>query len=72
MFLCVPMLVLDGTLCNVSGSLWNVFGQLLILSDPTKNLGTLKIKCVRPINAKKPNSFSKLIPAACNFKNNAQ
>ena len=45
-FLCVPVFVLDGTLRNV-------FGQLRILSDPTKNLGTLKIKNVTPINEKK-------------------
>ena len=42
-FLCVS--VLDGTLQNV-------FGQLRILLDPTKNLGTLKIKNVTPINVK--------------------
>ena len=53
MFLCVPMFVLDGTLRNVFGSLQNVFGNLRILSDPTKNLGTLKIKNVTPINVKK-------------------
>ena len=47
MFLiCVPMFVLDGTLRNV-------FGSLRILSDPTKNLGTLKIKNVTFINVKK-------------------
>ena len=52
MFLCVPMFVLDGTLSNIFGSLENVFGHLRILSDPTKNLGTLKIKNVTPINVK--------------------
>ena len=52
MFLCVPMFVLDGTLHNIFGSLWNVFGHLRILSDPTKNLGTLRIKNVTPINVK--------------------
>ena len=46
MFLCVPVFVLDGTLRNV-------FGHFQILSDPTKNLGTLKIKNVMPINVKK-------------------
>ena len=46
MLLCVLMFVLDGTLRNV-------FGHLRILSDPTKNLGTLKIKNVTPINVKK-------------------
>ena len=46
MFLCVPVFVLDGTLRNV-------FGHFQILSDPTKNLGTLKIKNVTPINVKK-------------------
>ena len=46
MFLCVPVFVLDGTLHNV-------FGHFQILSDPTKNLGTLKIKNVTPINVKK-------------------
>ena len=45
MLLCVLMFVLDGTLRNV-------FGHLRILSDPTKNLGTLKIKNVTPINVK--------------------
>ena len=53
MLLCVPMFMLDGTLRNVFGSLRNVFGHLRILSDPTKNLGTLKIKNVTPINVKK-------------------
>ena len=53
MFLCVPVFMLDRTLCNVFGSLRNVFGLLQILSDPTKNLGTLKIKNVTPINVKK-------------------
>ena len=53
MFLCVPLFVLDGTLCNIFGSLPNVFGHLRILPDPTKNLGTLKIKNVTPINVKK-------------------
>ena len=53
MFLCVPVFVLDGTLRNIFGSLRNVFGHLQILSDPTKNLGTLKIKNVTPINVKK-------------------
>ena len=52
MFLCVSMFVLDGTLRNVFGSLRNVFGNLWILSDPTKNLGTLKIKNVTPVNVK--------------------
>ena len=46
MSLCVLVFVLDGTLRNVFGHLW-------ILSDPTKNLGTLKIKNVAPINVKK-------------------
>ena len=46
MFLCVPVFVLDGTLRNI-------FGHFQILSDPTKNLGTLKIKNVMPINVKK-------------------
>ena len=45
-FLCVPVFVLDRTLRNV-------FGHFQILSDPTKNLGTLKIKNVTPINVKK-------------------
>ena len=53
MFLCVPVFKLDRTLCNVFGSLRNVFEHLQILSDPTKNLGTLKIKNVTPINVKK-------------------
>ena len=53
MFLCVPVFMLDRTLCNVFGSLRNVFEHLQILSDPTKNLGTLKIKNVTPINVKK-------------------
>ena len=53
MFLCVPVFVLDGTLRNVFGSLRNVFGHLWLLSDPMKNLGTLKIKNVTPINVKK-------------------
>ena len=44
-FLSVPVFVSDGTF-------WNVFGQFRILSDPTKNLGTLKIKNVTPINVK--------------------
>ena len=46
MFLCVPVFVLDRTLGNV-------FGHLRILSDPTKYLGTLKIRNVTPINVKK-------------------
>ena len=46
MSLCVLVFVLDGTLRNVYGHLW-------ILSDPTKNFGTLKIKNVSPINVKK-------------------
>ena len=50
MFLCVPMFVLDGTLRNVSGTSLDI---LQILSDPTKNLGTLKIKNVTPIIVKK-------------------
>ena len=45
MFLCVPGFVLDGTLQNV-------FRHLRISSDPMKNLGTLKIKNVMPINVK--------------------
>ena len=53
MLLCVPVFVLDGTLRNVFGSLRNVFGHLWLLSDPMKNLGTLKIKNVTPINVKK-------------------
>ena len=53
MFLCVPVFVLDRTLRNVFGSLWNVFGDLQILSDPTKKLGSLKIKNVMPVNVKK-------------------
>ena len=53
MFLGVPVFMLDRTLCNVFGSLRNVFRHLQILSDPTKNLGTLKIKNVTPINVKK-------------------
>ena len=53
MLLCVPMFMLDGTLRNVFESLRNVFGHFRILSDPTKNLGTLKIKNVTPINVKK-------------------
>ena len=52
MFLCVPVFVLDRTLHNIFGSLRNVFGHPRILSDPTKNLGTLKIKNVTPINVK--------------------
>ena len=47
------MFVLDRTLRNIFGSLRNVFGHLQILSDPTKNLGTLKIKNVTPINLKR-------------------
>ena len=46
MFLCVPVFVLDRTLRNV-------FGHFQILLDPRKNLGTLKIKNVTPINVKK-------------------
>ena len=38
---------------NSSERLRNVFGHLRILSDPTKNLGTLKIKNCTPINVKK-------------------
>ena len=53
MFLCVPMFVLDGTLRNIFATLQNIFGHFQILSDPTKNLGTLKIKNVTPINVKK-------------------
>ena len=53
MLLCVLVFMLDGTLRNVFGSLRNVFGHLQILSDPTKNLGTLEIKNVTPINVKK-------------------
>ena len=45
MFLCVPVFVLDGTLQNV-------FRHLRISSDPMKNLGTLNIKNVMPINVK--------------------
>ena len=50
MFLCVPVFVLDRTLRNNFGSLQKVFGHLRILS---KNLGTLKIKNVTPINVKR-------------------
>ena len=50
MFLCVPVFVLDETLRNIFGTLRNVFGHFQILSDPTKNLGTLKIKNVTPVN----------------------
>ena len=53
MTLCVPVFVLDGTLHNIFGRLRNVFGHLWILSDPTKNLVTLKIKNVMPINVKR-------------------
>ena len=38
---------------NYSERLRNVFRHLRILSDPTKNLATLKIKNVTPINVKK-------------------
>ena len=38
---------------NSSERLRNVFRHLRILSDPTKNLATLKIKNVTPINVKK-------------------
>ena len=38
---------------NSSERLRNVFGHLRILSDPTKNLATLKMKNVTPINLKK-------------------
>ena len=62
MFLCVPMFVLDGTLANVFGSLQNVFGHFRILSDPTKNLGTLKIKNVTPINVKKLAGIPYVLP----------
>ena len=53
MFLCVPVFVLDETLRNIFGTLRNVFGHFQILSDPTKNLGTLKIKNVTPIIVEK-------------------
>ena len=50
MFLCVPVLVLDGTLRNVFGTSSDIFGYYRTL---TKNLGTLKIKNVTPINVKR-------------------
>ena len=55
MFLCVPVFVLDRTLRNNFGSLQKVFGHLRInyYRTPTKNLGTLKIKNVTPINVKR-------------------
>ena len=52
MFLCVPVFVLDGTLRNIFGSLRNVFGHFGYDRTPTKNLGTLKIKNVTPVNVK--------------------
>ena len=52
-FLCVPMFVF---------SLQNVFRHLRILSDPTKNLGTLEIKNVTPINVKKLAGIPYVLP----------
>ena len=46
MFLCVPMFVLDGTLCNIFRTSSDIFGYYWII-------GTLKIKNVTPINVKK-------------------
>ena len=50
MFLCVPVFVLDGTLRNIFGTSSDIFGYY---RTPTKNLGTLKIKNVTPINVKR-------------------
>ena len=50
MFLCVPVFVLDGTLRNIFGMSSDIFGYD---RTPTKNLGTLKIKNVTPINVKR-------------------
>ena len=53
MFLRVPVFVLDGTLRNIFGSLRtssDVFGYY---RTHTKNLGTLTIKNVTPINVKR-------------------
>ena len=50
MFLCVPVFVLDGTLCNISGTSLDIFRYY---QTPMKNLGTLKIKNVTPINVKR-------------------
>ena len=60
-FLCVPVFMLDGTLRNVFGSLWDVFGQLRILSDPTKNLGTLKIKMSHLYKCKKVGRYRMVV-----------
>ena len=57
-FLCVPMFVLDGTLQNVLGT---SFKQLPILSDPTKNLGTLKIKKCHAYKCKKVGRYRHII-----------
>ena len=59
MLLCVPVFMLDRTLCNVFGSLRNVFGHLQILSDPTKNLGTLKIKKCHAYKCKKVGRYTR-------------
>ena len=50
MLLCVPMFVLDRTLPNIFGTSSDIFGYY---RTPTKNLGTLKIKNVTPINVKR-------------------
>ena len=50
MFLCVPVFVLDGTLRNIFGTSLDIFGYY---RTPTKNLGTLKINNVTPINVKR-------------------
>ena len=50
MFLCVPVFVSDGTLCNIFGTSLDIFGYY---QTPMKNLGTLKIKNVTPINVKR-------------------
>ena len=57
MFLCVPVFVLDGTLRNIFGMSSDIFGYY---RTPTKNLGSLKIKNVTPINVKRLASISKL------------
>ena len=49
-FLYVLVFVLDGTLRNIFGTSSDIFGYY---RTPTKNLGTLKIKNVTPINVKR-------------------
>ena len=46
----VPLFVLDGTLRNIFGTSSDIFGYHRTL---TKNLGTLKIKNLTPINVKR-------------------